>query len=65
MTLEEMTARAVSKGFNRDDAVRRLHEGFSRHSGDNLAYYLIYWNFATPAKADKIAKEHADMLARV
>lgn len=65
MTLDEMTARAVSKGFNRDDAVARLHEGFAKHSGDNLAYYLVYWGFATGKKADMIATEHAAMLARM
>jgi class 3 adenylate cyclase len=65
MTLHEMTERAVSKGFNRDEAVARLHEAFAKHAGDNLAYYLVYWGFATSKKANAIAAEHAAMLARI
>jgi hypothetical protein len=65
MTLHDMTTRAVSKGMNRDEAVTRLFEGFARHTGDNLAYYLHYWGFATEAKAEMIAAEHTAMLARM
>jgi hypothetical protein len=65
MTLEEMTARAVSKGFNRKEAVERLHEGFAKHSGSNLAYFLHYWGFATSKKAQMIADEHSAMMARM
>lgn len=64
MTIHEMTERAVSKGQNRAEAVARLFEGFERHAGENLAYYLVYWNFATPAKADKVVAEHTAMMAR-
>jgi hypothetical protein len=60
-----MTERAVSKGFNRDEAVELLHKGFANHTGDNLAYYLVYWGFATSKKAHAIAAEHAAMLARI
>lgn len=65
MTLHEMTERAVSKGMNRADAVARLEEGFDRHMGDNLAYYLNYWGFATEKKAIMIAAEHKAMLDRM
>ena len=65
MTLDEMTTRAVSKGMNRADAVNRLHEGFALLTGDNLAFYLTYWGFATETKAHAIAAEHQAMLARV
>lgn len=64
MTLEEMTQRAVSKGFNRKEAVERLFEGFQKHSGENLAYYLHYWGFATEKQADLIAKEHKALIDR-
>jgi hypothetical protein len=65
MTLHDMTTRAVSKGMNREEAVNRLHEGFARHTGNNLAYFLHYWGYATEAKAHMIAAEHAAMLARI
>jgi NTP pyrophosphatase (non-canonical NTP hydrolase) len=65
MTLHEMTTRAVSKGMNRQEAVTRLEEGFKRHTGDNLAYYLAYWNFATEKKAEAIAAEYDSYLARL
>tara|TARA_R110000868_G_scaffold292763_1_gene553289 strand:+ start:223 stop:420 length:198 start_codon:yes stop_codon:yes gene_type:complete len=65
MTLHEMTARAVSKGMNRTEAVAKLEEGFDRHMGDNLAYFLNYWGFATEAKANMIAAEHKAMLDRM
>jgi len=58
MTLHEMTERAVSKGQNRAEAVERLYEGFKNHRGDNLAYYLTYWNFCTSKQADKVAAEY-------
>jgi hypothetical protein len=64
MTLHEMTERAVSKGHNRAESVARLQEGFARHTGDNLAYYLVYWGFATDKKADLIAAEYDALLAR-
>jgi hypothetical protein len=64
MTLHEMTERAVSKGQNRKEAAELLFQGFDRHSGENLAYFLVYNNFATPAKADKIVAEHTAMMAR-
>jgi hypothetical protein len=65
MTLHDMTTRAVSKGMNRDEAVNRLHEGFARHTGDNLVYFLVYWGFATEATAEKIAAEYDARLASV
>ena len=65
MTLHEMTTRAVSKGMNREEAVALLQEGFDRHMGDNLAYFLTYWGFATDKKADMIAAEHKAMLDRM
>ena len=64
MTLEEMTQRAVSKGFNRKEAVERLFEGFQKHRGDNLAYYLHYWGFATEKQAGLIAEEYEALLNR-
>jgi hypothetical protein len=51
--------------MKREEAVTRLFEGFDRHTGDNLAYYLHYWGFATEAKAEMIAAEHTAMLARM
>jgi hypothetical protein len=53
-----MTQRAVSKGFNRDEAVERLFQGFKAHRGDNLVTYLVYWGFATEKKAEAIAAEY-------
>ena len=65
MTLDEMTKRAMSQGMSRRDAVQKLQDGFARHGGDNLAYYLHYWGFATEKKAHAIATEYADYLARM
>jgi hypothetical protein len=65
MTLHEMTARAVSKGMNRTEAVALLEQCFDRHMGDNLAYMLNYWGFATENKANKVAAEHMEMLNRM
>lgn len=64
MTIHEMTERAVSKGFNREESIQRLFEGFERHTGANLAYYLEHWGFATERKAQQIAAEHQEMLNR-
>lgn len=53
MSTSTLIRRAVKGGANPADAQTRLTRILQAHSGDNLAYALVYEGFATEAQASK------------
>lgn len=53
-TTENLLNRYVSKGGNREYGTALLAELVTRHEGNNLVTALVYWGFATEARARKV-----------
>ena len=47
----DMVARYVRKGGNATEGLRLFNEMITEFKGDNLAFALCYWGFATESKA--------------
>jgi hypothetical protein len=54
-TTDQMIARVVSKGGNPEDSAKLLAKLLAAHSGINLVSALVYYDFATVAKASTFA----------
>lgn len=56
MNAAKMIARRTNKGFNPAESRALLADITRSHTGDNLAFALVYNEFATAAQAAKFTK---------